>query len=85
MTRANKLYNTTGRITVSFGLLGVIALLGLTISAAVQIMMLASIINSIMIILIYFTMLTVIGVSLFFIYRIINSIHDILTGINKTK
>lgn len=85
MTRANKLYNTTGRITVSFGLLGVIALLGLIISAAVQIMMLASIIDYANVILIYVIMFTVIGVSLFFIYRIINSIYDILTSINKTK
>lgn len=85
MTRANKLYNTTGRITVSFGLLAAIALLGLIITAAVQIMILATVIKSLIIIFIYFTMLVVIGISLFFIYNIVNGIHDILTGINQTK
>jgi len=85
MTRRNKIYNTTGRITTSVGLLVVIALLMLSIIASVEIMMLASIINSMMIVIItYATMFIVIMACLFFIYRIVNTIHDTLAGINKT-
>jgi hypothetical protein len=81
MKPVHKLYNTIGRVVTALGLTGVVALLVLTIFAAVDIMMIAPTIKSMIVLLVYIVMIIVILAALFLIYQTINIMITVLSKI----
>lgn len=83
MKPVHKFYNTIGRVVTALGLTGVVALLILTIFAAVEILMLVSMFNVYIMLLTYFIMFIVILTTLFLIYQTINIMITVLSKIKN--